>query len=965
MNLRGVYTFLVLLAISLPQLSAAAQTEYAIQFHESEPNEPRQVLLVTSLGNGAFSSFYKQQIIELQAILRSHWHTEFTTVAPSQLNAIEREEFSHLLIIEQSVSPATILQLENFAEAFSGQVFWLGCSSSGADIRYEDEVQAVTYKDVSFTTGAGMTLCGSVADEASRGVVLASMETASGTEPLIVQIDKALYTPMYPPSYYTTPSYSTPFLDAFHIFFDTAAARTGATDALLRLEDVNPHTYYVPRLLRSVYQYLNQSGVHYNIAFIPHYRNPGEDISLTVAEADRFADLHRQAVKNDHATLIQHGTTHQYGESITGVGFEFWDESNNQPLTHESDFAGIEYVYEKVNEAKELMRQANLPVPDIWETPHYAQSENEDAALNHLYPLRYEHIFQVGSLPFPVAINGSIYIPENLGYVINEGDLEEKEVLLAQLQTFTGAVPSLFWHPWRDRFEIEYLVTLLQENGYTFVSAYDVISTINEPATTTELAAVAGSTTRTDTYWLINAFAYFVIGFFILGVITYIKNFTRLYKYVRQVKGFSLTTEKLMKETQARGRELPHIGLLVPARNEGLVIGNTIRRVAALEYPKSCLQVYIIVDERELDDDVPETTKSVARRAIAEVHEEHQQNFVQVIEVPKWYGGIYGDRKESFGRSTKGRALNYALEHINTETTEMIGVLDADGRLHNDVLKEVAYKRVTDNSALLQGPVFQVSNWRSINMIGKAAGLELALHHLTELAHRLLQPNKMQFLAGTNYFVETKAIQSIGGWDQHALVEDAEVALRLYTRAGIIGQWINSPEIEQSPANFAVYRKQRERWVRGHIELLSQVWHSSLGWREKLYFSNKIVFSQVRFLWDLGIPIASIILLIMGAFLFLHPAFVYITIILLICSVFIWDTYGLVLRNIAPWIDTDATLLSEKIWYSLRLITLLPLLIVIQAIPRVEALFNYYVKGNQIGWYKTERTAEAVVTNIT
>ena len=219
--------------------------------------------------------------------------------------------------------------------------------------------------------------------------------------------------------------------------------------------------------------------------------------------------------------------------------------------------------------------------------------------------------------------------------------------------------------------------------------------------------------------------------------------------------------------------------------------------------------------------------------------------------------------------------MNYCLQTMQSIDVDMIGILDADGRLSQDVFKEVAMKRIVHGSRVLQGPVFQVNNFGDVSIVGVAAGLELALHHLTELPLNLLKTDTLQFLAGTNYFIDTKCIVQAGGWDQAALVEDAELALRLYAERKIVGDWINAPELEQTPANFAVYRKQRERWVRGHISLIAQIRKANLAFSDKLRFYNKIFLSQFRFLFDIGLPILSIYLMVVGAYTYFHSFFTY------------------------------------------------------------------------------------------
>jgi cellulose synthase/poly-beta-1,6-N-acetylglucosamine synthase-like glycosyltransferase len=371
--------------------------------------------------------------------------------------------------------------------------------------------------------------------------------------------------------------------------------------------------------------------------------------------------------------------------------------------------------------------------------------------------------------------------------------------------------------------------------------------------------------------------------------------------------------------------------------------------------------VYIIVDERELDDHVEVLTKDEASKLANQIRLETGINVVEVIEVPKWYSGQLGNLTYSNVKSTKGRALNFALEYLNTTPEwnhlDMLGILDADGRLDKNVLKEIAYRRIKNNSKLLQGSVFQVSNYDQVSIVGVIAGLELAIHHLTELPTRMLH-SKVQFLAGTNYFIDKDLIQTVMGWDQHALVEDAELALRIYVQQHVIAEWILRPELEQSPENFRVYRKQRERWARGHLVLLRAIKNADITWREKMTFYFKVFLSQFRFITDLFLFFLAIVLMFLGGFAYLSPFLRWLSVFLAIMSILIMDTYGFIYRRISNYIDPNMKL-KQKILQSLKLLSFFPALIFIQATPRMAALWNYLF-GRETGWYKTERTKETI-----
>ncbi len=402
------------------------------------------------------------------------------------------------------------------------------------------------------------------------------------------------------------------------------------------------------------------------------------------------------------------------------------------------------------------------------------------------------------------------------------------------------------------------------------------------------------------------------------------------------------------------------MAIFVPARNEGAVIENTIRQLAALDYPKHLYRAVIIVDERERDDNLERRTIDVVRMVAQEINQKFKTDFVHCIEVPKWYSGTLGSLEQSYEKSTKGRALNYTLQSLHNQPEwqdyEMIGILDADGRLHPNVLKEVAYKRITKKSKLLQGPVFQVSNFGHVSLVGMCAALELAVHHTTTLPRRLLREGKLQFVAGTNYFIDKDLITNVGGWDCDALVEDAELALRLYVRQRTTAEWLDAPEIEQTPPSFSIYRRQRERWVRGHFMLLRDIKRANIPFFEKVYLYNKIVISQFRFIPEFTFAILSIVYMFMGYLMDLGQVFNMISVYLLCMAILMFNLYALTYWALRKYIPRQINTMASVTQY-LKLFLFFPVFMVIQCVPRVEGLFNF-TRRHHVTWYKTERTQE-------
>ncbi|MEI7900217.1 MAG: glycosyltransferase family 2 protein [bacterium] len=411
-----------------------------------------------------------------------------------------------------------------------------------------------------------------------------------------------------------------------------------------------------------------------------------------------------------------------------------------------------------------------------------------------------------------------------------------------------------------------------------------------------------------------------------------------------------------------QGVPLPFIAILVPARDEAAVIRNTLARLSQLDYPRDRYAAVIIVDAREQPAAGVPTTRQIAEEVGRTWRQGAEQPILRVLEVPDAYGGRFGDPQPTYTRSTKGRALNYALEQVRDDAqlsqADLLGVLDADGRLHMAVLREVAWKVLTTGCRLLQGPVFQVSNLDAVGLVGKAAGIELSICHLTTLARQLLSCRKTaRFLAGTNYFIDRRLMIAVGGWDDTALVEDAELGLRVFLFEEVVPRWLSCHEIEQTPPDQLSYLRQRHRWALGHLHLLPLIRRSALPWPAKLRLQARVLHAMWMCPFDIGLPVLSWIALVLGWANTASPALNGVMFGLLLGSVFVWDAFGRGTRLLNRYQPQPACRLSNG-WLSVQFVVAMPWLMIMQAMPRITALTCYLTGWKYPVWCKTPRTDE-------
>lgn len=769
-----------------------------------------------------------------------------------------------------------------------------------------------------------------------------------------------LFFPFALPHYYQTTSYTNAVLDVLHTPFGEMPGYPKR--ALIRLEDVSAYAYAKPNNgFFDSYSFLRKRDIPFHIALIERFRDPQKSIDSSTRNHRHFDYLLRQMVGEGHAVMVQHGYTHQYQNEISAFGFEFWDAKKDQPAANDSP----EHARKRINSARSSMKENDLPVPDIWETPHYAYGPQANQVINEEYSIRYEQSREFGSLPFPVVVDDTTYVPETLGYINGtwHEELPAFKDRLKKVQTFRNATASFFWHPWREQHELKTLVDLLEDQNYKFVHAYDLYETNSAHEGWAALQSYRENYSDNRAYLIGNISVIVVYLILLAGALRYAQDRYRFKKYFKLTRRFHRTLEAVRYSYRAKGKSLPTFTIFVPARNEGLVIANTIENLAQLDYPKDKYQIVIITDERELDDDVDILTKKEVQYKAEQLNATYGFPLVSCVEVPDYYSGVYGDWSHTHEKSTKGRALNFALQThhlpISWEKVDFIGVLDADGRLNRHILKEAAWEALKHDAKILQGPVYQVSNLSKVSIVGVMAGLELARYHLTNMVPRLVKPNKIQFLAGTNYFINRQLLEEIDGWDQHALVEDAELALRLYIKKRIVARALTLPEIEQTPATFKIYRRQRERWARGQFEILGTVLHSNLPLGAKIVFLRKILLSQFRFILDLALPVLAVYLLVQGYFREVQSWMQLASVVLIIATFFMWGIYAQTYRRIAEYSDLPSKgPASTRL--VLKLFVFMPIFMIIQIIPRIDALYNY-VTRKKVAWAKTERTAESPI----
>ncbi|SEW00204.1 Glycosyltransferase, catalytic subunit of cellulose synthase and poly-beta-1,6-N-acetylglucosamine synthase [Cognatiyoonia koreensis] len=285
---------------------------------------------------------------------------------------------------------------------------------------------------------------------------------------------------------------------------------------------------------------------------------------------------------------------------------------------------------------------------------------------------------------------------------------------------------------------------------------------------------------------------------------------------------------------------LPTITLLVPLYKERDITAHLIRRLDALDYPRSLLDVCLVLEAND-------TTTRQAIDAVA------LPSWMRPIAVPE------GTLK------TKPRALNYAMTFAHGS---IIGVYDAEDAPAPDQLRTVAnhFANATHDVACLQGTLDYynpTANWLTrCFTLEYASWFRVILPGFAKLG--LVVP-----LGGTTLFFRRTVLEKLGGWDAHNVTEDADLGVRL-ARRGYRTEFMASVTEEEANGRMWPWVKQRSRWLKGyaityavHMRDPFALWRDLGAWRffgvQLLFLGTLLQFALAPVVWSfwlmpLGIP---------------------------------------------------------------------------------------------------------------
>lgn len=348
---------------------------------------------------------------------------------------------------------------------------------------------------------------------------------------------------------------------------------------------------------------------------------------------------------------------------------------------------------------------------------------------------------------------------------------------------------------------------------------------------------------------------------------------------------------------------------IIPAHNEENVVGNLVKSLNELDYPKELYDVYVIADN------CTDKTAEIAKKEGAIVYERFDEK-----------------------RKTKGYALNWFLDKKIKENADYDAfcVFDADNLVDKNFLNAM-------NKKLCQGETV-VQGYKDIkNPTDSWISSGYALFYWTQ--HKFYQLARYNaglspLMNGTGFMVKFDLIKDTG-WNTKTLTEDIEFSLINISSGNKLGWAVDAIVYDEQPTTFGQSWTQRIRWTVGHIQCL-KLYTKDLA---KGVIKNKTLTSFDGLLYIMCIPlfIISLLLIIVNFVLYLMSQM----------------TFGLMMLNILAYmllgyillvITAIVTLIVEKrsIKKMIKGIITYPIFMASWSVINFVSLFKRNIKWDKI-----------------
>lgn len=222
----------------------------------------------------------------------------------------------------------------------------------------------------------------------------------------------------------------------------------------------------------------------------------------------------------------------------------------------------------------------------------------------------------------------------------------------------------------------------------------------------------------------------------------------------------------------------PKISVVIPVYNESAYLKKSLDSILSLDYPKDKLEI-IVVDDGSTD---------------------------KSYDIAKSFKQIKAFRKPNGG---KGAALNHGIKKA---TGELIATMDADSYLARNIIAELL-PFFDDPEVMAVTPAVKIRESKSW-----LKQLQRVEYLMILFSRKLLSfIDSVPVTPGPFSIFRAKIFDEIGLFDEHNLVEDQEIALRIQAHHYKIKSSMTAEVYTEPPDNLKDLLRQRVRWQRGGI----------------------------------------------------------------------------------------------------------------------------------------------------
>lgn len=244
------------------------------------------------------------------------------------------------------------------------------------------------------------------------------------------------------------------------------------------------------------------------------------------------------------------------------------------------------------------------------------------------------------------------------------------------------------------------------------------------------------------------------------------------------------------KEKELKVKVYNKFALIVAAHNEEMVIGQIVKSLQALDYPKELYDIFVIADN------CTDETAKIAQESGAQVFERF-------------------DAK----KRGKGYALEWMFEKIfNMEKHyDAVVIFDADNLASRNFLIEMN-KKLNEGFKVVQGYIDSKNPHDS--WITQAYSISFwSANRLFQLSRNNLGLSNQ--IGGTGFCVETGILKELG-WGATCLTEDLEFTCKLVMNGYKVGWAHEACVYDEKPLTLKQSWNQRKRWMQGFTDVASR-----------------------------------------------------------------------------------------------------------------------------------------------